>query len=376
VKANNYKKSNMDSKQNSRGKSTKKGLAKYLEENPGKRPIVLIGILLIIILICGFIFWGSWKVTTKLLGLDSSTTQSQVVSLVNVENITIDEAKTKLQEAGIKYEIEEIHNKDVEAGKVISQKPTPGSNYDINKNSPVKLVVSKGAKIVIMPKIKGLSYDEAVKELEKNELKAEKIEEISQKVEEGIVIKQEIAENKEINAGETVKVYVSKGNGLEKVTVPVVTNIDIEEAKKSLTEQKLEVNIIYEEDTSKSNGIVLKQSLEVGTVVDEGTTITLTVNKIQEIKSGTINMNIKSLVGYIEEKDEEGKVKKPSKVNVRVKVNEETIYNESVSKDTENINITPRGKGVITIKVYVDEVLKYGPTQLDLNSDNTILEIK
>ena len=62
---------------------------------------------------------------------------------------------------------------------------------------------------------------------------------------------------------------------------------------------------------------------------------------------------------------------------------EPVLYNSSaeliaeyIVKDTENINITPRGQGVITIKVYVDEVLKYGPTQLDLNSDNTILEIK
>ncbi len=351
----------------------KTGLAKYLQEHPEKKPLVLIGIIIIIIAICAFIFWGSWKVTTKLLGIGTQTESYAGVALVNVENISIDEAKTKLDEAGIKYEIEEVYNNEIETGKVISQKPAPGTNYDKQKNSPVKLTVSKGVKVVVMPKVKGKTYDEAVQELEKVELIAEKVEERSQTVEEGIVIKQEIAEGKEINAGTTVKIYVS--TGLEKVSVPSVTNIDIEEAKKILTEKKIEVNITYSEDTSKSNGTVLKQSIDVGNVVTEGTAITLTVNKIQEIKEGTVNINVKSLTGYKEEKDENGEVKKPKEVSVRVTVDEENVYKQTVSEDTQSINVTVKGKGVITVKVYIDEIRKEN-AQIDLNSSNTILEVK
>lgn len=365
-------------KENS-GRNTKKnepektGLAKYLEENPKMKKVIYIGVPILVVILCILIFWGSLTITQKIFG--TGTEQSSGISLISVENVTIDEAKSKLDAVGIKYDIEEVYNKDIEAGKVISQKPAPGTNYDVTKNSPVKLTVSKGAKIVKMPKVKGKKYEEAVEELEKVELIPERIDETSQTVEEGIVTKQDITEGKEVNAGETVKIYVSIGTGLEKVSIPSVTDMDIEQAKKMLTEKKIEVNITYQEDTNKSNGIVLKQSLEVGSVVDEGTAITLTVNKIQEIKEGTVNVNVKSLTGYKPEKDETGAIKKPDNVVIRVTVDDENVYKQSVSEDTENINVTIKGKGVVTVKVYVDEVRKEN-AQIDLNGSNTILDVK
>lgn len=377
----------------------KTGLAKYLEENPEKKPFVIAGIVIAIILLCGLIFVGSWKLTTKLLGIDSPSVSQNVISLPEVTSISVDEAKKKLEEQGIKYEIIEEYSNDVEQGMVISQKPVAGTNYDVQKNSPVKLTVSKGIKMVIMPKLKGLKYEEAVAELEKVELKAEKVEEISQTVEEGYVIKQDDEEGKQINAGSTVKVYVSKGNGLEKVTVPSVVDIDVEEAKKSLTEKKLEVNITYAEDTSKSNGVVLKQSIDVGTVVEEGSSITITVNKIQELKEGTINVYVKSLTGYkepqtkTEETNKDDKNSKDDKttkestenkttetakvknVTVRINVDDEDVYKQEVPENTELITHTIKAKGVVNIRVYIDDV-RYSNEQMDMNSGNTILNVK
>lgn len=363
----------------------KSKLAKYLEENPKMKPVVYIGIILAVILFCSIIFVGSWKLTTKLLGIDSGTSQT-AISLPEVTSITIDEAKKKLEDLGITYEVEEVYSNDVEAGKVISQKPAAGTSYDKSKNSPVRLTISKGVKVVKMPKIKGLKYDEAVAELEKYELVAERVEETSQKVEEGIVIKQDVAENTDINAGTTVKVYVSIGSGLEKVTVPYVVDTDVEEAKKQLTEKKLEVNINYQENTNKSNGVVLKQSIDVGTVVEEGTAITLTVNKIEELKEGTINVYVKSITGYKEETKtttqgtEDGKATStekttPKKVKVRISVDDEDVYKEDVLENTEVITHTIKAKGVVNVKVYIDEV-RYANEQLDMNGSSTVLNIK
>ena len=126
-------------------------------------------------------------------------------------------------------------------------------------------------------------------------MNVEKIEETSQKIQEGVVIKQDPKENTEVKAGDTVKVYVSKGTGIKQVAVPSVVGETEENAKKSLTEKGFEVSVTYEEDTKKSNGEVLKQSLDVGKTVDEGTKIVLTVNKLAEIKKGTVNVNVKSI---------------------------------------------------------------------------------
>ena len=385
----------------------KSGLAKYLDENPKMKPVVYIGIGLAILLIAALIFVGSWKLTTKLLGIDSDISAHSGISLPKVTSITVDEAKQKLDSLGIKYEIEEAYSKDVEQGKVISQKPAEGTNYDVQKNSPVKLVVSKGTKPTKMPKVIGKSYEEAVAELEKAELEAERVDEVSQTVQEGYVIKQEKNEGEQLDAGSIVKIYVSSGNGLEKVTVPYVVDMDVEDAKKALTEKKIEVNIIYQEDTNKSNGAVLKQSLEVGSVVEEGTAITITVNKIQELKEGTVNVYIKSITGYKEEKTEnankdskETKEKKKknensntadnkktstetakiNNVTVRINVDgEDVITDKEVPENTELKTYTIKGKGTVTIKVYVGEngsEARYAYEQMDMNSDNRVINVK
>lgn len=375
----------------------KSKFAKYLEENPGKKPIIYMGIALIIILLCVFVFWGSWKVTTKLLGIDSESSQS-TVTLPQVTSLSVDEAKSQLEALGIKYEITEEYNENVEQGKVISQEPNAGTSYDTKKYKAVQLKVSLGIKEVTVPKVKGLSYDEAVEELEKVDLKAEKVEETSQTVEEGIVIKQDKKEGEKVNAGTTIQITVSKGTGLEKVTVPYVVDKNVDEAKKTLTEEtKLEVNITYTEDTSKSDGTVLKQSIDVGTVVDEGTAITLTVNKIQELKDGTVNINVKAITGYTESKatnntsanttngtgnnettgnstNTASNKTEVKKVSVRVNVDGEDVYKQDVPENTETISTTFQAKGVVNIKVYVNEV-RHANEQMDMNGDNRVLNV-
>ncbi|MCR5146299.1 MAG: Stk1 family PASTA domain-containing Ser/Thr kinase [Clostridia bacterium] len=371
-------------------KKSKSKLAKYLEENPKMKPVVYGGIVLGVILFCTIIFVGSWKLTSKILGIDSSSSQT-TVSVPDVTTMTIEDAKKKLDELGIKYEeTDPVYSNEVEAGKVIAQKPGAGTSYEKSKNSPVKLTVSLGTKVVKMPKIKGLKYEDAVAELEKNELVVDRVEETSQTVQEGIVIKQDIAENQDIDAGSLVKVYVSIGSGLEKVTVPYVVDLDVETAKKQLTEKKLEVNVTYKEDTSKSTGVVLKQSIDVGTVVEEGSAITLTVNKIEELKEGTINVYVKSITGYKDETSnntntgKDGKTTttatKPKNVTVRININGvDEIIDKNVPENTEMKSYTIKGKGVITIKVYVGEdgsESRYAYEQMDMNGSNTVLNVK
>ena len=63
-------------------------------------------------------------------------------------------------------------------------------------------------------------------------IKLEFVEETSKTVESGIIIKQEIGEDTEINAGDTVKAYISIGTGIKQVVVSSVYNKDEATAKK------------------------------------------------------------------------------------------------------------------------------------------------
>ena len=342
----------------------------FFAEHPKTKVMLIIAIFIII-------FVATLVITLTLSNSSSSKNKSGDVQIPNVVGISQDEAKKKVEELKLKYNVRrEEYNADVEAGFIISQDPEYINNYSVKEGSTVNVVVSKGKQLVKMPKVMGMEYSEAEKTLRDLGLKIEKVEEISQKVQEGYVISQENAENTDVEAGATVKIHVSKGNGIKKVTVTSVVGKDKEAAKSELTELGLEVNIVEEENTAKSDGVVLKQSIDVGTVVEEGTAITLTVNKIEQNKQGTVNINVKSLVATYAQNDDEDD-EKNNTVSIRAMVGSDTVYDKKVSKDTENINFTVEGKGNISVKVYINGILVNGKTYtMDLNSENTVLNVK
>lgn len=87
----------------------------------------------------------------------------------------------------------------------IVYKPNKSSKIgDYNKN------IFEDVKQVTMPKVTGETKANAVNKLEQMKLKVEIIEEYSQKVAPGIVIKQSIEPGELINEGATVKLIVTK----------------------------------------------------------------------------------------------------------------------------------------------------------------------
>ena len=329
-----------------------------------KKAIMIAIIVLIVILIPVIGFYG----TQAILNVG----RAKDVKLPNLVGKTIEEAEQELNKSKLKIEKKEEFNSEIEAGKIISQNPPFIENYTVKENSTVEVVVSKGTEMTKVPKIIGMEYEEAEEEIKKYNLQAEKIDKVSKTVEKGIVIEQEPAENTEIKAGEKVKIYVSCGNGLKQIVTQYVIGKTEKDAKELLTKDGLEVEVVNEEDTTKENGIVLKQSIEAGKTVDEGTKIIITVNKIAEIKTGKIDINLKSITGGIKLDAEGNEINPEATVTVKVTSagKEETVYNEKHRKDTSTIIFDVKGVGRITIKVYVDDVLKR-QTQMNLNSSDT-----
>ena len=295
------------------------------------------------------------------------------VLLPELINLTLDEARAKVEEVNLEIEVSgEEYNPNIEAGKIISQKPQYNGNK-VKEKSKVTVVISKGTEMTTVPKVIGMEKEEAKSALTNAKLIAEEVEQESPKVQEGYVIKQSIDSNTEIAAGTVVQIYVSIGDGLEEILMPNLVGKTEDAAKQELTNQKLKLNtVVYEEDKTKPDGTVLKQDKEAGSTIKQETAVTLTVNKIAQIKSGTVQVNLKSLTGYKEEKDEEGEVIEPEKVEVKVMVGNDTVYKEKQNPDLTNIEVPVSGVGTITIKVYVNDILK-STKSLDLNGANPSL---
>lgn len=309
----------------------------------------------------------------------SNATRPKDVAIPNLVGKTVDEAKKILEENKLTYvEEESTYSTEYEAGQIISQTPPFVEGRKIKQKTEVKVVVSLGTEKTKVPKLKGLTKEEAEDAADGAKIKLEFIEETSKTVEAGIIIKQEIDTDTEVNAGDTVKVYISIGTGIKQVVVTSVLYQDEATAKQNLEDLGLKVTVEYGEDKTRGNGVVLKQSISSGEKVDEGTAITITVNKLAEKKTATIYVNMKSITGGYDEKandnDDDNTTTKPTTVKktakLRIEANGETIYNKDVDKNETKFNTGNNkltGTGVVTVKVYIDDV-KEKEADIDLNT--------
>ena len=264
----------------------------------------------------------------------------------------------------------EQYSKEVPAGCVISQDPLYQENYTIKEKDTITVIISKGRNLVTVPKVVGKTEEEAIKALEEVGLIASITDEdrvFNKKVEAGYVIEQSIKEKEEIDAGEVIILKVSKG--IEMVTVPDLSGKTEDEAKTLAKEAGLKVKVEIGTDESKADGVVIFQDLDANSEVEKDKYITITINALPTEKKGTINVNVKSLLGGKVEYEEvvgneigEPKVKNV-KMEIRVKdsgiyTTETSIYSEEVNPLVESISKEFTGKGYVEIKVLIDGIKK------------------
>jgi len=362
------KKANNDDKKENKGKFAK--MAKFFEKHPVLKVFV-------IIISCILVFAVAMGGTYLALSLG----KAKEVSLPNLTNQSLEQAQAKANELKIKLEVqEEKYDPEIPLGQIISQEPPYQESYNIKEGSTVKVIVSKGQEIVKMPKVVGLKRDEAINALKEAKLEVEVKEEYSDEIEKDYVIKQtkdekEIAQNTEIPAGTKILIYVSMG--IEQVEVPDLSGKTESEAKTAIENAKLKWKSTDKiSDSSKPNGVVVNQSISSGSMVDKDTEITITVNEFDEVKTATINVNVKSLRNYVPEyeTDEEGNetetlINPPETVTLKITVGNDTVYENSVSENNEKISQSISGKGMTEVKVFINEVLQKQNLQFNFNTD-------
>lgn len=362
-----YDKNNENKNDNS--KNNKNGKFAKIQEFFEKHPVLKV---FTIIIACILVFSIAMGGTYLALSLG----RANDVQIPDLTKLTIEQAQEKANELKLKIEVqEEKYHLEIPEGQIIEQDPSYQENYKIKEGSTIKVIVSKGQEIVKMPKAVGLKRDEAIKLLKDTGLDVEVKEEYSDTVERDIVIKQEtedgkeISQDEEIPAGSRIIIYVSMG--IEQVEVPDLSGKTEAEAKSAITSAKLKWKSTDKtSDSSKPNGVVVNQLISAGSMVDKNTEITITINEFDEIKTATINVNVKSLLnGAIEYEDEEKT--KVKNVRLKIMVGSDTIYDETVSPTATKITATKSDKGTKEVTVYIDDIWKATKT-LNFNSQTSI----
>ena len=141
----------------------------------------------------------------------------------------------------------------------------------------------------IVPNITDMSWERANEELFKNDLQADRLEESSDQIASGNVIRTDPSAGTTVAPGQTIKVYVSTGQQMS--TVPTLTGLSSTDAEAALAEAGLTLGAITtRSDPDLAGGTVMSADQTEGSEVPLGTTVNLVV------ASGKVALN--NVVGY------------------------------------------------------------------------------
>ncbi|MHC5252982.1 Stk1 family PASTA domain-containing Ser/Thr kinase [Listeria kieliensis] len=136
---------------------------------------------------------------------------SKKISMEDYRDESYEETKETLEEQGFKsISKNEEYSSSVEAGKIISQDPSAGTEV-IAKETSVKFTVSKGAPPITLKDLRGYNQRALDDYASSNGITIKSTEEYSDSVEKGQVISQSPTAGSSVNSGATVNVILSKG---------------------------------------------------------------------------------------------------------------------------------------------------------------------
>ncbi|MFC6694456.1 Stk1 family PASTA domain-containing Ser/Thr kinase [Nocardioides daphniae] len=228
-------------------------------------PILL---LLALLLVVG-VGVGSWW-----FGFARYTTTPSVLGMNRAE------ATAALEQAGLEVEVgDPSYSEDVPVDDVVATDPGPGDR--VLPGETVTLSLSQGPERYDVPKLAGLSVDDAQRALEETKLEfGRQVDKYHDSVPEGQVISSNPKAGTTLRPGTAVNVVVSKGR--EPVELTDWTGKKAAAATKALRGAGLEVETEEVFDNDVAEGVVISQSPTTGTLY-KGDAVKLVVSKGPEL---------------------------------------------------------------------------------------------
>ncbi len=235
-------------------------------EGNGKKTALIAGIVGVAVVLVAVVavfasgLFGGGKAVPKVIGM------------------TTEEAKVLIEEAGYVMEIgEDVRSTDVEKDQIAIQTPEEGEKAE--KGSAVTVMVCIGKPTGVVPNIVGQMYDETIEPyLESQGYELGSIKEEESDAEKGEIIKQDPGNGSEAEQGTKINIVVSKGT--DKMKMPSLLGLTLDEAKETLKECGFEPGkVSYEESTVYAKNIVMDQGYTEGEKVKKGTKVAIVVSK-------------------------------------------------------------------------------------------------
>jgi serine/threonine-protein kinase len=169
-----------------------------------------------------------------------------------------------------------VYNAESKENTIIDQDPAPGEKRKVLEGQQycdLKLTVSRGVQTILLPDYTVMEYRTVENELRALGLKPVTANEFNDTIQLGYVIKTDPAAGTELIAGDSVTIYVSKGQDIKYVSVPDFAGMTEEKAMATLTSNDLALgNVTYESSDTVEKGRVISQSRAAYSEVPEGST--------------------------------------------------------------------------------------------------------
>ncbi|WP_063059437.1 Stk1 family PASTA domain-containing Ser/Thr kinase [Nocardia sienata] len=202
------------------------------------------------------------------------------VAVPDLSNTSATEAQKKLDSLGFDVAVQEKPDGKISAGNVIATQPLGGSRAD--EGSTITVQVSTGPQQVPVPRLTGLSQQDAEQELNNVGLQAnpEVKREPSSAQDKDKVIGQDPSPGIEMDAGSQITLTIGTGPKQVRVTEVVGQLIDV--AQPNLEGAGFKI-VIEQVQSTRPRGEVLATSPAGGSTADEGSTITVQVAQSDRI---------------------------------------------------------------------------------------------
>ncbi len=210
--------------------------------------------------------------------LDRTTT-----TVPKITSLSEKSAKKDLKEKGLKMKVtDRVFDAGIPSGKVVSQDPDAGDK--IRTGRTVSVVLSRGEEKIEVPKLTGITLDQATFFLAKADLNVGEItREYSDRLEAGVVISQNPPADDGVSKGTNVDLMVSKGP--RPIRVPDVIGKTTSEASAEITKEQLKVVKSEEFSDSVEEGRVIRMSPPPGTSIEKDGEVSIVISKGPELIS-------------------------------------------------------------------------------------------
>ena len=257
-----------------KGDTSKKG-KKGKDGKPMFRINKLRLLAIILALICGI---PASIVVASFLGVSNPISGIPEVVVPDLLGLTFERAEEELEQAGLGIRVgDEVINNEYDAGRVVSQ-DTPAESI-VREGHVVVVNISKGTREGTIPRIMGMTYDEAVVAIQLHGYRAGPRVSRPDNAPRGIVISQNPEAGEEASPGTTINFVVSDGRAEEEAIMPALLGKDIEDARKELESVGLKPGSVTTEssDAYEINQVMWQQH-RAGERLIQGATVDLRVS--------------------------------------------------------------------------------------------------